>query len=232
MATNALQARHTRVVAGYSCSMPSSPDHPTPIVYADAHLLVASKAAGLLAVPGRGPDKTDCLSLRLQQLYPDALIVHRLDQATSGLMVFARGIAMQRALSALFETRQVHKNYVAVVQGMLRTDEDDVALPIGADWLARPLRKIDQQDGKAALTHYRVLSRDTAAQTSRLLLQPVTGRTHQLRVHMAAIGHPILGDALYGDAASATRLLLHAQELGLPHPADGKPMVWQDIAPF
>jgi tRNA pseudouridine32 synthase / 23S rRNA pseudouridine746 synthase len=232
MATNALQARHTRVVAGYSCSMPSSPDHPTPIVYADAHLLVASKAAGLLAVPGRGPDKADCLSLRLQQLYPDALIVHRLDQATSGLMVFARGIAMQRALSALFETRQVHKNYVAVVQGMLRTDEDDVALPIGADWLARPLRKIDQQDGKAALTHYRVLSRDTAAQTSRLLLQPVTGRTHQLRVHMAAIGHPILGDALYGDAASATRLLLHAQALALPHPADGKPMAWHDAAPF
>jgi tRNA pseudouridine32 synthase / 23S rRNA pseudouridine746 synthase len=205
---------------------------PPPIVYADAQLLVAHKAAGLLAVPGRGADKADCLSLHVQRAFADALIVHRLDQATSGLMVFARGIAIQRALSQLFETRAVHKTYIAVVQGLVANDDGQIDLPIGADWAARPLRHIDAVHGKPALTRYHVLSRDTPTCSTRLALEPVTGRTHQLRVHMAAIGHPILGDALYGDAASASRLLLHARQLALAHPAHGQPMQWEVAAPF
>jgi tRNA pseudouridine32 synthase / 23S rRNA pseudouridine746 synthase len=210
------------------------------LVYADESLVVVNKPAGLLAVPGRGADKADCVSLRVQRKYPDALIVHRLDQATSGLMLLARGLVIQRALSLLFETRQVHKQYVAVVHGLLEQDTGSINLPLAADWPARPRQKVDHQLGKAALTHYCVLSRDTSACTTRLVLEPITGRTHQLRVHLSALGHPILGDALYSGTPSlelqapplSTRLLLHAQQLSLIHPASALPMVWQVGAVF
>jgi tRNA pseudouridine32 synthase / 23S rRNA pseudouridine746 synthase len=210
------------------------------LVYADESLVVVNKPAGLLAVPGRGADKADCVSLRVQRKYPDALIVHRLDQATSGLMLLARGKVMQRTLSQLFETRQVHKEYVAVVQGLLEQNAGSISLPLAADWPSRPRQKVDQQQGKAALTHYRVQLRDTSAGTTRLILEPVTGRTHQLRVHLSAMGHPILGDALYGgtptlelpEQPTSTRLLLHAQQLALTHPASALPMVWQAWAAF
>ena len=193
-----------------------------------------NKPAGLLAVPGRGADKQDCLSSRLQQEFPDALVVHRLDMSTSGLMVFARGAGMQRRLSLMFQEREVEKRYVAVVAGRLEPETGEVNLPIAADWPNRPLRKIDAELGKPSLTRYRVvharacgnsehspfdgLRANGFVETTRVELEPVTGRTHQLRVHMAAIGHPILGDALYGDAASAPRLLLHATMLDLLHP--------------
>jgi tRNA pseudouridine32 synthase / 23S rRNA pseudouridine746 synthase len=210
------------------------------LVYADSDLVVVDKPAGLLAVPGRGADKADCASLRVQQHYPDALVVHRLDQATSGLMLLARGLAMQRALGRLFETRQVHKAYIAVVHGLVALDTGSIDLPLAADWPARPRQKVDLMLGKAALTHYRVLSRDQVAQTSRLALEPITGRTHQLRVHLAALGHPIVGDTLYGGAlpeqaapqGMAGRLLLHAQQLELVHPARAQPMLWQALAAF
>ncbi len=202
-----------------------------PIVYADDSLIVLDKPAGLLAVPGRGSDKADCVSARVQQYYPQALIVHRLDQATSGLMLMGQGSAMQRALSALFEARQVHKSYKAVVHGLVALDHGSIDLPIAADWPARPRRKIDLEHGKNALTHYRVLARDTVSHTTRVHLEPVTGRTHQLRVHMLALGHAIVGDRLYGEDA-APRLLLHAAQLQLVHPVSQAPMAWQSQADF
>jgi len=191
---------------------------PIELIYSDEALLIANKPAGLLAVPGRGEDKQDCLSARLQRQFPDALVVHRLDMATSGLMVFARGEAMQRRLSQMFREREVDKRYVAVVAGKFDPVSGEVNLPIAADWPNRPLRKVDLKTGKPSLTRYRTLSYDVASNTSRVELEPVTGRTHQLRVHMAASGHPILGDALYGDVGSAPRLLLHASTLRFAHP--------------
>jgi tRNA pseudouridine32 synthase/23S rRNA pseudouridine746 synthase len=205
------------------------------IVYADSSLVVVNKPAGLLAVPGRGADKADCASLRTQERYPDALIVHRLDQPTSGLMLLARGLDMQRLLSKQFETRQVHKEYVAVVHGLVDKDQGEIDLSLAADWPARPRQKIDPHHGKAALTHYRVLARDPWAQTTRLALEPITGRTHQLRVHLSAIGHPVVGDTLYGEDKAqgiSVRLLLHAQHLALLHPASALPMTWQVLAEF
>jgi len=146
--------------------------------------------------------------------------VHRLDMATSGLMLFARGAEMQRRLSQIFRAREVQKRYVAVVVGKLEQAIGEVNLPIVADWPNRPLRKIDVESGKASLTRFRLLAHDAVTDTSRVELEPVTGRTHQLRVHMGAIGHPIVGDALYGvvDDASGERLLLHASRMGFVHP--------------
>jgi tRNA pseudouridine32 synthase/23S rRNA pseudouridine746 synthase len=190
------------------------------LIYRDDTLLVVSKPAGLLAVPGRGEDKQDCLATRIQQEFPDALVVHRLDMATSGLMLFARGVEMQQRLSQMFRTRQVQKRYVAIVAGKMEQATGEVNLPIVADWPNRPLRKIDVESGKPSLTRFRLLALDAVKDTSRVELEPVTGRTHQLRVHMAEIGHPILGDTLYGAMAgvSSERLLLHASKLGFVHP--------------
>ena len=191
------------------------------LIYRDASLLVVNKPAGLLAVPGRGADKQDCLSTRIQNEFTDALIVHRLDMATSGLIVFARGTEMQSRLSQMFREREVEKRYVAVVTGKVEPPTGEVNLPIIADWPNRPVRKIDFEQGKPSLTHYRMLAYDTDADTSRVELEPFTGRTHQLRIHMAAIGYPILGDTLYGGRV-AERLLLHARMLSFAHPLSGK----------
>lgn len=200
----------------------------TGLIYCDESLLVVNKPAGLLSVPGRWED--NCLSSRIQQEFADALIVHRLDMATSGLLIFARGDTMQRRLSAMFREHLVSKRYVAVVAGVLEADDGQVDLPVAADWPNRPRQKIDAEQGKRSLTRYRVLARNT--DTTRVELEPVTGRTHQLRVHMTAIGHPILGDALYGNQASAPRLLLHAQSLGFPHPVSNMPLRLECPAPF
>lgn len=205
-------------------------------VYADDSLLVLNKPAGLLSVPGRGEDKQDCLSRRVQQHHPDALVVHRLDMATSGLMLMARGADMQRALSRLFENREVHKRYVAVVNGRMHKgrpppqDEGEWALidlPIAVDWPRRPLRIIDRANGKPSQTRWRTVNLDAGANSTRVELEPVTGRSHQLRVHLQALGHPILGDQLYAPAevqARASRLLLHAAMLAFKHPGNGRPM--------
>ena len=214
-------------------------------LYADDSLLVLDKPPGLLSVPGRGEDKQDCLSRRVQAHYPDALVVHRLDMATSGLMLMARGADMQRQLSRLFETRKIHKRYAAVVSGKFEiaalqpADEGGwrlIDLPIAADWLNRPLRIIDPVKGKPSQTRWRIRSFDEAAQTTCVDLEPATGRSHQLRVHLLALGHAIVGDALYGEAglvpssAGPTRLLLHACQMGLRHPASGEPLLF-DCAP-
>lgn len=210
---------------------------PCDALYEDAHLLVFDKPAGLLSVPGRGPDKADCLSARAQRRWPDALIVHRLDQATSGLIVMARGLAMQRALSAAFAERRVHKSYVALVHG--RTDEaatddgwQEIDLPLIVDWPNRPRSKVDHAIGKPSRTRWRPLAYDAAADRTRLQLAPVTGRSHQLRVHLQAIGHPILGDELYGPPDGAPRLMLHAESLALAHPASGQALHFHTPAAF
>jgi tRNA pseudouridine32 synthase/23S rRNA pseudouridine746 synthase len=198
------------------------------VLYADDALLVLEKPSGLLSVPGRGADKQDCLSLRAQRVYPDALVVHRLDMATSGLMVMARGAQAQRVLNAAFAAREVSKRYLAVVDGELKapaTDWGVIDLPIAPDWPRRPLRIIDHERGQASVTRWRVLVYNRSDSTSRLELEPVTGRSHQLRVHLQALGHPILGDALYAGPriqAMTTRLLLHASSMELQHPVSGK----------
>lgn len=209
-------------------------------LHADEALLVLDKPAGLLSVPGRGPDKQDCASARAQARWPDALIVHRLDMATSGLLLMARGAAMQRQLSMAFEARQVHKHYVALVAGHLGNDagaEGEISQPLMTDWPNRPRQMVDSR-GKPSLTRWRVLAHEHDTQgraQTRLALEPVTGRSHQLRVHLQSIGHPILGDALYADPqaqARSARLLLHASELALVHPASGATMHWHSAAPF
>ncbi len=208
------------------------------VLYADATLLVLDKPAGLLSVPGRGADKQDCLSARAQRCYPDALIVHRLDMATSGVMVMARGAAAQRSLSRDFSSRSVTKRYLAVADGHLAPPPQDWAvidLPIGVDWPNRPLRVIDLARGKPSLTRWRLLSHDRTGQTSRLELEPVTGRSHQLRVHLQALGHAIVGDALYGSPrvhAMARRLLLHASSIAFAHPLSGERMCFLSSPAF
>lgn len=200
------------------------------VLYQDDALLIANKPAGLLAVPGRGEDKQDCLIARLQYSFPDALVVHRLDMATSGLMVFARGAEMQRKLSVQFQERGVSKRYIAIVSGKLEKDTGEVALPLICDWPNRPKQKVDHTLGKPSLTRYRALGLEGT--NTRIELEPVTGRSHQLRVHMAEIGHAILGDALYGDTASAPRLLLHASALSFPHPQHGQMLNFVAPPPF
>jgi len=203
------------------------------LLHADDALVVIDKPAGLLAVPGRGADKQDCAALRVQSMFADALVVHRLDMATSGLMVFGRGTAAQRALSISFAQRVVDKRYVAVVAGTLADDEGEIDLPLAADWPARPLQKVDHERGKPSHTRWRVLARSEHA--TRLELEPLTGRSHQLRVHLLAIGHPIVGDTLYAPPpvrASAPRLLLHASRLTLTHPVGGQRLTFHSTAPF
>ena len=211
------------------------------VLYADGHLLVLDKPAGLLAVPGRGADKQDCLSARAQAQYPDALIVHRLDMATSGLVVMARGIEAQRRLSLAFEQRRVTKRYGAVVEGVPpgpTPDQDwaTIDLPLIIDWLARPRSKVDHRIGKPSLTRWRVAAQAAPLPgCTRLDLEPVTGRSHQLRVHLQAIGHPIVGDPLYATSEQqgwSSRLLLHACELSLPHPVDGQTLTFRSPCPF
>ncbi|MBP8812912.1 MAG: RNA pseudouridine synthase [Laribacter sp.] len=219
-------------------SLPYQPPAPAPLRYLnqDAALLVVDKPAGLLTVPGRGPDKQDCLLARVRADFPDAEIVHRLDMATSGLVVFARGLLYQKCLMRAFAERQVDKRYVAVVAGCPASNQGDIDLPLITDWPNRPRQKIDAETGKPSLTRYQVLSSQAdPLPCSRLQLEPVTGRTHQLRVHLDAIGHPILGDPLYGTPSSqsaAPRLLLHAEHLALPHPDNGEPCCWYSPAPF
>ena len=222
------------MLAGMSALPP-----PFTLVYADAAVVVADKPAGLLCVPGRGADKADCLASRVAARWPDALVVHRLDMATSGLVVFGRSPVLQRVLSMAFAARRVHKQYEAVVAGLLADAQGEIDLPLAADWPQRPRQQVDRLAGKPSLTRWQVLQRDTVLGTTRLHLCPLTGRSHQLRVHLAAIGHPILGDALYAGAAwadAAPRLLLHACGLAIDalpgHGAPASGWQWHSTVPF
>ena len=197
--------------------------------------LIVDKPSGLLSVPGRGEDKQDCMVRRVMADFPDALIVHRLDMATSGLLLLARGKEAHRAYSLLFQERQMHKRYEAVVAGVIAQDDGQIDLPMITDWPNRPKQKVDFEIGKPSLTHYRVLARDEVQANTRVALFPHTGRSHQLRVHLQAIGHPILGDALYADElalARSPRLLLHACELAFTDPFSGESLCIESPVPF
>lgn len=208
------------------------------VIYVDNTLLVLNKPAGLLSVPGRGEDKQDCLSRRALQHYPDALVVHRLDMATSGVLVMARSTAAQRNLNEAFAARAVHKRYEAMVDGVVCAPDSGwqlIDLPIFLDWPNRPRRIIDAVHGKPSSTHWQLLATDHTLGTSRLALAPVTGRSHQLRVHLQAIGHPILGDMLYSPrrvAARSNRLQLHACALEFVHPASLEKIRFVSPTPF
>ena len=206
------------------------------LVHEDPHLLVLDKPAGLLCVPGRGEDKQDCLSARAVARWPEALVVHRLDMATSGLVLMARDAATQRTLGDAFAEQQVWKRYEAVVDGVLEAGPywAEINAPLMADWPRRPLQKVDPA-GKPSVTRWRVVEALPALRASHLLLAPRTGRTHQLRVHLASIGHPILGDALYGSdevRLRTPRLMLHASVLQLRHPATGEALRFESVPPF
>ena len=211
-----------------------------PLVYADDALLILDKPAGLLSVPGRGPDKQDCLSARVQARYPEALVVHRLDMGTSGLVVMARSPAAQRTLGDAFAARQVHKRYEALVDGHLPLDPAGVwaviDLPLILDWPNRPRSIVDPVHGKPSTTRWRALAHVPGQRpATRLALEPVTGRSHQLRVHLCALGHAILGDPLYASAdvaAYTPRLMLHACTLALAHPTSGQPLQFTSPVPF
>ncbi|WP_020414038.1 RluA family pseudouridine synthase [Microbulbifer variabilis] len=193
------------------------------VVFEDSSLLILDKPSGLLSVPGRDPTNWDSLASRVQECYPEALIVHRLDMDTSGLVVMARSPEAHRQLSVLFQNREVSKTYIAWVWGAPEADSGKVELPLICDWPNRPKQKVDFEIGKPSLTRWEKVT--TSGSRSLIRLTPVTGRSHQLRVHMQAIGHPILGDPFYAHIealSAAPRLLLHARELGFKHPATGE----------
>lgn len=208
---------------------------PVRVVFADAQLVVVDKPHGLLSVPGRDPANRDCVPARLLAEFGELRIVHRLDLDTSGLMVLARDAESHRRLNRQFELREVDKRYAALVWGQPEQDEGEIDLPICVDWPNRPRKIIDHVNGKAALTRYRVLERDPANQRARLALMPVTGRSHQLRVHLAEIGHPILGCPFYAHPearAASPRLALHAWELSITHPLSGERLAFAAPVPF
>jgi tRNA pseudouridine32 synthase/23S rRNA pseudouridine746 synthase len=208
------------------------PDTPLDIVHYDHQILIANKPSGLLSVPGKGPELTDCLIARVQSAFPDALLVHRLDRDTSGVMVFALTPHAQRHIGLQFEKRQTKKVYIARVWGEITEKTGIVDLPLIVDWPNRPLQKVDHETGREAITEWRVMrARDGE---SRVRLMPKTGRSHQLRIHMREIGHPILGDPFYADGAALNypRLMLHAEELRLRHPDGGRGMSFRAEVPF
>ncbi|MEL7026047.1 MAG: RluA family pseudouridine synthase [Pseudomonadota bacterium] len=208
------------------------PDAPPKILHVDHEILVVDKQAGLLSVPGKGPELADCLLSRLEAIFPDVLLVHRLDRDTSGVMVFALTPHAQRHLGLQFENRQVRKMYVARVSGNVAEDTGSVDLPLAVDWPNRPKQHVDHENGRPAQTEWKVLKRGDGE--SRLRLMPKTGRSHQLRVHMQAIGHPILGDPFYADgpARDHSRLMLHSESLRLRHPDGGKGLTFRAPPPF
>ncbi|CPR16949.1 bifunctional tRNA pseudouridine(32) synthase/23S rRNA pseudouridine(746) synthase RluA [Brenneria goodwinii] len=204
------------------------------ILYQDRHIMVVNKPSGLLSVPGRAPEHQDSVMSRIQADYPDAQSVHRLDMATSGVIVVALTKAAERELKRQFREREPKKAYIARVWGLMERDEGLIDLPLICDWPNRPKQKVCFELGKAAQTEYQVLSRD-ADGTTRVRLMPITGRSHQLRVHLLALGHPILGDGFYAHPqakAKAPRLLLHAQELCIMHPEFKTPMHFRCEADF
>ncbi len=208
------------------------PSDPLDILHEDSDIIVVNKPAGLLSVPGRGEHLADCLISRVQVAFPQALLVHRLDRDTSGIIVFAQTSHAQRSLSMQFEKRTTKKSYIARVSGKLEPKTGTVDLPLIVDWPNRPLQKVCHETGKVAITDWRVLKQ--SEEESRVRLTPKTGRSHQLRVHMLALGHVILGDPLYatGKALAHPRLMLHSEELRINHPESGKGMSFRAKANF
>lgn len=211
------------------------PDQGLDLLYLDDWLIALNKPSGLLSVPGKGEAKLDSLSYRVQQHYPDALIVHRLDMPTSGIMLMARDKTSQSRLGQLFEQRKISKTYIALINGRPPSDQGQIDFPLICDWPNRPRQKVCFEQGKTAQTEYRILHYDAEMDCSRIQLTPHTGRSHQLRVHMQALGHPILGDELYADDRirdKAERLMLHAETLEFQHPFEDRVIRLDCPAPF
>lgn len=215
------------------------------IIYQDKDVVVLNKSSGLLSVPGRLPEHQDCLQNRVQRVLPTATVVHRLDMATSGIIIMALNKPAHVAISRQFEQRKTQKSYIARVYGQVKEQEGSINLPLICDWPNRPKQKVDHDNGKPSLTHYKVLSysdnqafetsQENDTKSTLVELTPVTGRSHQLRVHMLALGHPILGDRLYAhkEALDASpRLQLHAQYLSLAHPVTDEILNFNAPCPF
>ncbi|MBD3665702.1 pseudouridine synthase [Sulfitobacter aestuariivivens] len=208
------------------------PDEPLALLHEDAEVLLVDKPAGLLSVPGKGPHLADCLLTRVQAVFPDALLVHRLDRDTSGVMIFALTPHAQRHLGLQFEKRMTRKTYVARIWGAPADNTGTIDLPLIVDWPNRPRQMVCHETGKSAQTDWRVIKRE--GDTARIRLYPKTGRSHQLRVHMLSLGHPILGDPFYatGHARAYPRLMLHSEELRFKHPQGGRSVKIRSAAPF
>ncbi|MGH1375310.1 MAG: pseudouridine synthase [Alphaproteobacteria bacterium] len=210
------------------------PTAPLEIIHQDDDILVVSKPAELLCVPGRKAEHADSLELRVKAEIPEARIVHRLDMCTSGLVIMAMNAQAHRNLGLQFERRKTQKTYIAIVWGHIEDDTGTVELPLICDWPNRPLQMVDFESGKAAQTNWEVLER-MGNNMTRVALYPITGRTHQLRVHMAEIGHPIVGDEFYAHDqayAASERLLLHAHKLMVHHPEDGRQILFESECPY
>lgn len=218
-----------------SNKLANQPLHDIIYLYEDSDLVVINKPAWLLSVPGRGPDKLDSVAYRVQQKYPEARTVHRLDWATSGVIIMALNAEAHRDLNRQFAERKTQKRYIAVVAGLVQADHLTINLPLRCDWENRPRQIVDWYLGKSAQTHVAVDYRDKKRQQTRLILTPITGRSHQLRVHCQQIGHPIIGDQLYAPPfwrARASRLLLHAEYLKITHPSSKTPLIFEKTSPF
>ena len=210
----------------------SPPTDPLVILHDDADVIAVDKPAGLLSVPGRGEHLADCLITRVQKVFPHALLVHRLDRDTSGVMIFGLNPHAQRTLSTQFQERQTKKMYVARVWGVPEEKMGTVDLPLIVDWPNRPLQMVCRETGKPSVTDWRLLK--DHGETARIRLIPKTGRTHQLRLHMLALGYPILGDPFYGHAESQAypRMMLHSEELRVKHPENGQSLRVRAKPPF
>jgi len=208
------------------------PNDPIEVVYEDAHVVAVNKPTGLLSVPGKGEHLSDCMLSRVMVAFPEALLVHRLDRDTSGVMVFALTPHAQRSMSMQFEARRTKKAYVACVAGEVQESEGEIDLPLIVDWPNRPKQMVCHDTGKPAVTKFKRVS--VKDDQSRLRLFPKTGRSHQLRIHCLAIGHPILGDPLYSPetVTDFPRLLLHSEELRINHPESGKGLRFRTKCPF
>jgi tRNA pseudouridine32 synthase / 23S rRNA pseudouridine746 synthase len=208
------------------------PDGPLDILFMDDQIIVVDKPSGLLSVPGKLEGRHDCLQTRLVAEYPETLLVHRLDCDTSGVMIFARNKAAQGFLGQEFEKRRARKSYVARVWGIMAEDGGRVDLPICVDWPNRPKQRVDWENGRSAQTDWQVIARGDGE--TRVRMFPLTGRSHQLRVHMTELGHPILGDPIYasGAALDFARLMLHAESLSLHHPVTKEMVTFQSECPF
>lgn len=205
------------------------------IIHQDQDLLVVNKPPGLLSVPGRGPDKQDCVISRVLQQFANARVVHRLDMATSGLLIIPLNHATQVAIGRQFEARTVGKRYIALVDGLVKADQGHIKLPLICDWPNRPRQMVDLDNGKSADTEFIVLERNESSNHTRLELIPHTGRSHQLRVHCLSMGHVILGDSLYAEGealAKSKRLCLHAESITFTHPGSGEPLSVSTPCPF
>ncbi|MGH1440217.1 MAG: pseudouridine synthase [Cellvibrionaceae bacterium] len=212
---------------------------PLSTVWEDEHLLIVDKPTNLLTTPGRGPEKQDCLYHRLLKSHPNARVVHRLDMATSGLVTFALSHEAQVGMGKLFEKRLVQKTYHALVSGRLEKTEGEIDLPLICDWENRPVQKVCHESGKPAQTRYTLIDYDVEEDCSRVQLMPLTGRSHQLRVHMQALGHPIMGDIFYHPnfslktpQANDSRLCLHAHKLEFTHPLTQETLAVISSLPF